>query len=109
MPLLDSEVERLRGLGHSDFTHADDEGYIRLRNIDGRCVFHDGLRCTIYDNRPLGCRSYPVVYSLEDKKAVHDSDCPHTDSFPISEKNEETILLLVHAIDEEARVRKLKK
>jgi len=85
MLLSNDDVERIRKLGFdSKFFVAEKNGWLYLKNHDGRCVFHDGVKCLIYDNRPEGCRLYPVIFDMDKKCAVLDNDCPHNDKFRIS-------------------------
>jgi Fe-S-cluster containining protein len=86
MELSDDDVKRLEGAGYRrvEFAVLDHEA-VRLRNVDGRCYFYSlaEKNCRAYENRPLGCALYPVVY-LPHKGAIVDELCPmgHT----ISEK-----------------------
>jgi len=83
MELLEEDIDRISARGHlrREFSFQDDEGYILLRNRDGRCVFHDGSGCTIYPDRPSGCRTYPLIVNMENGECVWDDDCPHTAEF----------------------------
>ena len=78
MILLRCDLERIEGLGYrrNDFAELRDS-FIRLRNVDGRCIFLDESSggCRIYDARPLGCRIYPLIYD-EDTGIRFDSECP---------------------------------
>lgn len=49
----------------------------RLRNAGRWCYFFDAyrMRCRVYENRPLGCHLYPVVYSVGEGVIVDDL-CP---------------------------------
>lgn len=47
----------------------------------GRCVFHDGKQCTIYENRPAGCKLYPVIFDEDVGAAVKDGLCPFQQEF----------------------------
>lgn len=62
MPLTLEDIERIRSLGYKleEFAEFRD-GYWRLKNIDGHCVFLRNGRCSIYEHRPEGCRYYPVI------------------------------------------------
>ena len=66
MELLPEDIERIESLGYKfdEFAEVGDDGIVRLRNVDGRCVFYDAEKrsCKIYEHRPIGCRLYPVVY-----------------------------------------------
>ncbi len=77
MELLPEDIERIEALGYrlEDFAVFDGDIY-RLKNVDGHCVFYDPSTslCKIYENRPIGCRLYPLVY---DGSAVYvDRTCP---------------------------------
>ncbi len=69
-----------------DFFAVEFRGFKKLRNSSGRCVFHDGEQCTIYSNRPLGCRLYPVIFDEDLNHPVMDRLCPFRAEFPLSSK-----------------------
>jgi len=79
MMLSEEDVKRLESLGYSKekFT-VEKDGFLFLKNIDGRCFFLDPttMRCRVYDFRPTGCRFYPIVYLMDEKRCVVDEDCP---------------------------------
>jgi hypothetical protein len=58
------------------FCYQDSEGFYRLKNHNGSCVFLEDNKCHIYSHRPQGCRFYPLIYDLDLEKAVVDKDCP---------------------------------
>jgi len=86
MPLLDEDVTRITRLGYDDHFFAElQNGFKVLRNSkEGRCVFHDGKKCTIYEDRPKGCKLYPIIFDIDSKSAVRDRFCPYRDEFKIS-------------------------
>lgn len=86
MILTESDVRRIESMGYrrEDFSEFRD-GFIRLRNINGRCYFlHDG-RCVIYEARPLGCRAYPVVFNVTTRNCELDDECPAVDTIDYGE------------------------
>ena len=86
MILCQDDVKRIQNLGFKqDFFVLQKDGWLMLKNHDGRCIFHNGLRCTIYDNRPIGCRLYPVIFDKDENCAVLDNDCPYKKCFDITE------------------------
>lgn len=94
MILTLKDVERITRAGYAEgFFIVNTDGWLKLRNRDGRCVFHNGTGCTIYENRPEGCRSYPVV-SDGDRVSL-DEDCPHREEFEISDDDRERVIELV--------------
>ena len=103
MPLLDSDIQRIMGLGHAyDEFIIEVKGWLQLRNRDGLCVFHNGNECRIYDARPEGCRNYPLLYD-EDTGVVLDHDCPHWEEVELDKRDRESVVALV------VRLRKEKK
>ena len=78
MPLTMEDVKRISRHYYppSDFI-VKAENEIRLKNVNGLCLFHTGKECKIYSIRPEGCRLYPLVFQEELKKAVIDTDCKH--------------------------------
>jgi Fe-S-cluster containining protein len=85
MPLSRSDIVRIRDLGFSeDFFILKKNGNWQLRSVSGRCVFHDGQRCVIYNHRPEGCRLYPAVLNEEIGVVVLDSYCPHREKFQLT-------------------------
>ncbi len=80
MILTPSDIARIEGLGYSltYFAVKSSDGFYRLRNVDGHCVFYDPSerRCIIYPWRPLGCRVYPIIYDLDGKCITVDLECP---------------------------------
>ncbi|MGI0079633.1 MAG: YkgJ family cysteine cluster protein [Nitrososphaerales archaeon] len=86
MLLLEEDVKRIVGLGYKEqFFAAGSEGFKVLKNSSaGRCVFHDGKQCTIYENRPKGCKLYPVIFDEDSMSAVKDELCPYRDEFRLS-------------------------
>jgi len=86
MLLSNDDIERIKKLGFdSKFFVVEKDGWMHLKNHNGRCVFHDGTKCLIYKNRPEGCRLYPVIFDMDRKCAVLDDDCPHKDRFCMSD------------------------
>ena len=79
MLLSKEDVERLERVGFSreDFTSIGEEGLMRLRNVREWCYFYNPTEktCQVYEDRPLGCRLYPVIYSI-DEGVIADELCP---------------------------------
>jgi Fe-S-cluster containining protein len=102
MLLSDGDVERLARAGfHRSYFAREVNGWLELKNVGGRCVFNDGRKCLVYDERPEGCRSYPVVH--KGGRAVLDGDCPHKDEFEIMPGDEGRLLAIVARIKAERR------
>ncbi|MFX0076734.1 MAG: YkgJ family cysteine cluster protein, partial [Candidatus Hermodarchaeota archaeon] len=67
----------------NDFVRKTDDKLYQLKNINGYCVFFDRSTklCKIYENRPQGCRFYPLTLDLDTKMCVLDEDCPRPELF----------------------------
>ena len=78
MELSSEDIKRLKENGYrlEDFTVIDKEG-ARLRNVNDYCYFYcrTDKKCKIYENRPIGCYIYPVIY-ITNKGATVDELCP---------------------------------
>ena len=99
MLLLKDDVERIVGLGFKEtFFSVKSGGFISLRNTDGRCVFHDGEKCTIYSGRPFGCRLYPVIFDVGSNSPVIDKMCPFNMKFSLSFKVRNELSRLYHKL-----------
>lgn len=106
MPLLTEDIEQIKRLGLTyDYFAINRDNWLQLKNYDGRCIFNDGKQCLIYENRPEGCKIYPIIYD-EDKNCVTlDEDCPHRVEFKISEIDLRMVISLVTKLKDERRQR----
>lgn len=66
-----------------DFAFKNKNEQFQLKNVEGYCVFFDDYskNCNIYKFRPQGCRFYPLIYNINEKKCRLDEDCPRTSLF----------------------------
>ena len=102
MILSKDDVRRIVSLGfRKDSFAVEFRGFEMLRNNKGRCIFHDGEQCTIYPNRPSGCRLYPVIFDEDLNQPVMDRLCPYGAEFPLSSRaRRETSRLYLKLIGE---------
>jgi len=85
MILSSDDIKNIQNLGFKkNFFVLQKEGWLLLKNNKGLCVFHDYKKCTIYNNRPIGCKLYPVIYDQDKNCAILDKDCPYRNCFKIS-------------------------
>jgi hypothetical protein len=111
MLLSNEDIERLESKGFRKglFARFDKQGYAKLRNRDGHCVFYDveKRRCKVYADRPFGCRLYPVIYD-ETKGIVVDSICHAQGTLTEGKKERKgkKVLKLLEKIDSEAKQRR---
>jgi hypothetical protein len=111
MLLSNGDIELLERAGYDrrEFVRYDEKGYAELRNRNGFCVFYDSAmhRCKAYKSRPLGCRIYPVVHSVEDG-VIADDLCPEKNTLSPDEMKRKAmkVVKLLNRIDSEAETRK---
>ena len=106
MSLTEADVRRLERAGHRDFCHLEDDGTLRLRNVDGRCVFLRQGRCAAYPDRPDGCALYPLIWYTEDDEAGLHEFCPHRRQFRFSQGDREWLQRSIAAEDAEVASRR---
>lgn len=72
-----------------DFAFKNKNEQFQLKNIEGHCVFfnHYSKNCNIYKFRPQGCRFYPLIFNINEKKCKLDEDCPRTNLFYENKQN----------------------
>ena len=100
MLLSSSDIFRIGGLGFlEDFFIVKENGNRQLKNLSGRCVFHNGQRCTIYNYRPEGCRLYPAIFDVDMKEVVLDSYCSHRGKFQWSPSISREVVRLFGKLD----------
>jgi Fe-S-cluster containining protein len=81
MTLTEADAARLEAAGHRDFFFVNDDEDLQLRNVDGHCVFLAEDRCSVHDDRPEGCRFYPLILDLSVNRVVLDAFCPWAKEF----------------------------
>ena len=91
MPLTEDDIARLEKLGHARarFVTWSADGTAQLATVEpaegmpGRpCFFLKDNLCSVYADRPQGCRIYPLVLN-EHGRLMRDEDCPHRAEFPL--------------------------
>jgi hypothetical protein len=102
MLLTAQDIDRIASLGYDRTFFVEElNGWLQLKNAHGRCVFHTGERCSIYDHRPEGCMLYPVVYNTDRRSAILDAECPQKQRFSIGEHNVRKLMLLISTLHDE--------
>jgi hypothetical protein len=111
MLLTEKDIDRLvnRGFSKSFFVKFDKEGYAQLKNREGYCVFYDAKkrRCSVYADRPSGCRVYPVIFD-EQKGIILDDICQSRNTVTDAEKSVKgkRVIRLLERIDAQAAKRR---
>jgi len=107
MLLSNKDIERMEKMDYNrTFFTKSKKGWIKLKNKNGRCVFHNGKICLIYDNKPEGCGLYPLIFDKESKSAVIDDECPYADSFRFNKGDINQLCDLVTQIINERKNRR---
>jgi Fe-S-cluster containining protein len=111
MLLSKSDIRLLESAGYEsgEFVRVNGQGFAQLRNRRGHCVFYqtDKGRCGVYRYRPLGCRIYPVIYSMTEGVVVDDL-CPLAETVSraeIDSKAERLMMLLRRIYSEAGKLR----
>jgi Fe-S-cluster containining protein len=85
MPLTYKDITRIEEGGiERTFFVIKENGWFQLRNSGGKCIFLKKGLCSIYKQRPQGCRLYPLIYDEETTSAVLDDDCLYANEINIS-------------------------
>lgn len=88
MILSQKDVELIKNsytnnLRKQDFVFKNENEQFQLKNIEGHCIFlnYFSKTCNIYKYRPQGCRFYPLIYDINEKRCKLDGDCPRNNLF----------------------------
>jgi len=102
MPLTKKDVVRIRKKGYKtdEFTYEKD-GELHLRNRMKKCFFLKEGRCSIYEDRPEGCRIYPLIYDSDSRKFITDELCPHRSEFKVEEGDKDRLKSLLRRVEKE--------
>jgi uncharacterized protein len=104
------DIETIQQKGYDyRFFVTEHDGWLQLKNNNGRCVFHDGTCCTIYHQRPVGCTLYPVVYDKDNNCAILDEDCPQKQCFPLEKSTIQHLLDLISTLEHQRDMRQKQK
>jgi Fe-S-cluster containining protein len=107
MLLSNKDIEKIEQIGYNrHYFIKSKKGWLKLKNKDGKCVFHNGKICMIYNKRPEGCILYPLIFNGENKSAVVDEYCPFKNCFRFNKKNVNQLYCLVTRIISERKNRK---
>ena len=85
MSLSEADIRRLTRIGCNGFFCEDQDGNLRLRNVDGHCVFLQQGRCSVYAQRPEGCVLYPLIYYTDCGETGLHEFCDHRHEFVFSQ------------------------
>jgi len=105
MTLTEADVTRLEAAGHSGFFFVNDDYDLQLLNVDGHCVFLVNGLCSVRDDRPEGCRLYPLILDLSVDRVVLDAVCPWAEEFTFGRYDEVQLRRSVRDEESEGRIR----
>jgi Fe-S-cluster containining protein len=105
LSIKDIKCLEKRGFSQNQFVNFDKNGYAVLKNRDGYCVFYDlkNHKCIVYEDRPAGCRVYPVIFD-EETGIILDDICQSRNTIGLEEKRVKgkKVVRLLEIIDAEA-------
>ncbi|MCW8984399.1 MAG: YkgJ family cysteine cluster protein [Thermoanaerobaculales bacterium] len=104
MTLTEADAARLETAGNRDFYFVNDDHDLQLVNVDGHCIFLVDGRCSVHDDRPEGCRLYPLILDLSVDRVVLDAFCPWAREFAFTQ--DDRVQLRKSVTDEEGEARK---
>ena len=105
MTLTEADAARLEAVGHRDFFFVNDDHDLQLINEDGHCIFLVDGRCSVHDDRPEGCRLYPLILDLSVDRVVLDTFCPWAKEFTFTEDDRVELRRSVTDEESENRIR----
>ena len=99
MTLTEADAARLEAVGCQDFFFVNDDDDLQLVNVDGHCIFLVDGWCSVHDDRPEGCRLYPLILDLSVDRVVLDAFCPWAKELTFTQ--DDTVQLRRSVTDEE--------
>jgi len=106
MLLSNNDIEKIEKKGYNrNYFVKSKKGWLKLKNKDRKCVFHNGKICLIYESRPEGCKLYPLIFNKEYKSAVVDDECPYRDILRFNLNDIKKLYKLILKIESERKIR----
>jgi len=105
MTLTEADAQRLEAAGRRDFYFVNDDHDLQLVNVNGHCIFLVDGRCSVHDDRPEGCRLYPLILDLSVDRVVRDAFCPWAREFTFTQDDRVQLRKSVAEEENEARKR----
>ena len=105
MTLTGADRERLEAAGCRDFFFVNDDHDLQLHNVDGHCIFLVDGRCSVHDDRPEGCRLYPLILDLTVDRVDLDAFCPWAKEFRFTRDDRVELRRSVTDEEREGRLR----
>jgi len=105
MTLTEVDAAQLEAAGHRDFFFINDDHDLQLVNLEGHCVFLIDGRCSVHDDRPEGCRLYPLILDLSVDRVILDAFCPYAKEFAFTQDDAVQLRRSVTDEEREGRLR----
>jgi Fe-S-cluster containining protein len=114
MMLTEADLARLQAARPGEVFWRDDDGDVLLRTVggpEGPCWFLDAAgRCTVYADRPDGCRLYPAIWDVDEHRVrLDDEGCPFTAEFAVPRAVEDAVRRLAARLVAEGDARRAAK
>jgi hypothetical protein len=110
MSLTQQDIHKIieAGFQPSEFRiHKEGEWRLSNQHAQGPCVFLQNTKCQIYENRPTGCRIYPLVFDETLQQTVVDFLCPFGFEFQVTDADRHNLYTLIKQLDNENRQKSL--
>jgi Fe-S-cluster containining protein len=105
MTLTEADAARLEAAAQRYFFFVNDDRDLQLINVDGHCIFLVDSRCSVHDDRPEGCRLYPLILDLSVDRVVLDAFCPWAKDFSFTQEDRVELRRSVTDEERENRIR----
>ena len=109
MTLTEADRKRLEVAGCLDFFFVNDDNDLQLRNVDGHCIFLVDGQCSVHEDRPEGCRLYPLILDLSVDRVILDAFCPWAKEFHFTQDDRVELRRSVSDEEKEGRLRATRK
>ena len=84
-PFIEAEKKNNFPEGHTLEPWDEEKDLFVYKSAEDPCLFlGEDKQCTIYPNRPLICRMYPILWTREESFFV-DLSCPYAHTIPLKE------------------------
>jgi len=108
MTLTNEDVRRISDLGYKNF-YIYKNGYLQLINVQGHCIFLKKDLCEINEDKPAGCKLYPLIMDIDTGEPFLHEFCPYHAEFKFTEEHANFLKELIEVEERERDERILKR
>lgn len=104
MTLTEEDLRRIGALGYKDY-YGPKDGYLQMKNIDGKCFFLREGFCLIHSDKPIGCKLYPQVLDIDRWVVMLHDFCHYTEEFHFDREDGRRLKETIKTEERERRLR----